>query len=207
MPTRTDRVLKRYVRSRVDGHTIILVVHIRTSNHHIRAVADIKPIGVRAQRRARLVVDGHVGNGQPVRIVNRHGLHRRVIKVQVRDGRVGQIVRVEELGLGHAAVGALAVPVVRAVAVEDRAGRARDGDAGAFDLEQGSVPLRVGPGGRALEDDLGLGVSCVGMIGGMVKLSTHSSVLFHVGKVQCHPGGHTQGGQDDSGTILLGDAG
>lgn len=75
--------------------------------------------------------------------------------MQAVDGRVGQVVRVKELGLGHAAAAPFAVPPAGPVRVEVRARGARDGDARAFDLEEGAVPFCVAPGCFAFEDDLG----------------------------------------------------
>ena len=79
------------------------------------------------------VVHRQAGHGEVGRAVDRHELHGRVEHVEVRDGAVGQVVRVEELGLGLAAVRALAVPPLRAVAVEFVVAGAGDLDAGAGD--------------------------------------------------------------------------
>lgn len=145
MSTRADRVLDRDVRARVDGHAVILVVDIGARDDDVGAIANVESVCVLAKGVARLVVDGHVGDGQAVGVVDRHGLNGRVVNVQVRDGRVCEVVRVEELGLGHAARAALAVPPVLAVAVEVGARGAFNGDAGAFDLEERAVPLGIFP--------------------------------------------------------------
>lgn len=63
--------------------------------------------------------------------VDVEGLDRRVLDVEVHDDRVGERVGVEELGLGFAAVAALAVPPGGTVAVDDVAGGALDLDVGA----------------------------------------------------------------------------
>lgn len=98
--------------------------------------------------------NSHVRDGEPVATIDGHGLDGSVLDVQVGDGRAGQVVGVEELGLGLAAVAALAVPPPGAVGVEVRARGALDRDLLALDLEERAVPLFVAPGRLALEDDL-----------------------------------------------------
>lgn len=63
-------------------------------------------------------------------------------------------MRVEELGLGHAAGAALAVPVLGPAPIEDGPGRALDGDGLALDLQEGSGPFFVAPGCGTFENDL-----------------------------------------------------
>jgi hypothetical protein len=74
--------------------------------------------------------------------------------VKVGDGRVGQVVSVEELGLGDTTVAALAVPPTSTVRVQVGTTSTLDGDLGALDLQEGSVPFTVTPGSLTLEDDL-----------------------------------------------------
>lgn len=143
-------------RARVDSNTIILVIHIRPSNHHIGATSNIKPIGILATARiSSRVVDRHSRHRQPTGTIDADSLDRCVLDVQIRDGRVRQAVRIEELGLRLAAAAALTVPPARAVRVEVRAGRAGDGDACTFDLEEWAVPFFVAPGCFAFKNDLG----------------------------------------------------
>jgi hypothetical protein len=63
-------------------------------------------------------------------------------------------VGVHELGLGLAAVGALAVPPAGALAVNHGAGVLLDGDVLAAEADQGAAPLFVAECGGAFEDDL-----------------------------------------------------
>jgi len=70
-------------------------------------------------------------------------------------GRSGQAVGVEELGLGLAAVAALAVPPASTITVEDTAGSTSNGDRSTGDADEGAFPLLVAKGGGTLEDDVG----------------------------------------------------
>lgn len=98
--------------------------------------------------------NSHVRNRKSVAAIDGNGLYGRVLDVQVGNGRVRQVVGVEELGLGLAAVGALSVPPSGTVGVEVGAGRAFNGDLVALDLQKRAIPLLVAPSGLALEDDL-----------------------------------------------------
>lgn len=60
---------------------------------------------------------------------------------------------IEELGLGLAAVAALAVPPAGTATVQNSA-RSIDGDVGAGDGDEGTGPFFVAEGGGAFEDDL-----------------------------------------------------
>lgn len=99
------------------------------------------------------IVDGHARDSQAIAAVNANGLHRRVLDVEVGDGRVDQIVGVEKFGLGHATV-PLAVPPCSTVAVKIGAAGPGDSNACAADLEQWAVPFFEGPGRFTLKDDL-----------------------------------------------------
>lgn len=140
--------------SRVDSNAVILVITIRTRNDNIGRAPDVEAVGVLALAVTGRVVDGHVGNGKPVRAVDTDGLDGRILDVQVGDGRAGEVMRVKELGLRHAARATLAIPILGTTAVEDGTGCSLDGDGLALDLQERSVPLFVAPGCRALEDDL-----------------------------------------------------
>lgn len=154
MTTRANRVLDCDVCARVDSHAIILVINIRTRNDNIGTITNIESVRIHTERITRNIVDGHVRDRETIGAINRDSLNRRVVDVQIRNGRVGKVVCIKEFGLGHAARAALAVPVVLTIAVEDGARGTFDGDAVAFDLEQGAIPLGVFPGGLALKNDL-----------------------------------------------------
>lgn len=149
-----ERMNRGTYRSRVDSNAIILIVHIRSSNDHIATRPNIESIRILAQTVSRRVINRHARNGQAIHPVDGNSLDGRVLDVQVRNRRVGQVVRIKELGLGHAAAAAFAIPPARAVRVEVRPRGARDGDARAFDLQEGAVPFGVAPGCLAFEDDL-----------------------------------------------------
>lgn len=68
-------------------------------------------------------------------------------------------MRIEKLGLRLATVGALAVPVVRTVAIEDTARGALHGDVSSRDGNEWAVPFLIAEGGLTLEDDLRFSVS------------------------------------------------
>lgn len=140
--------------SRVDSNAVILIITVRTGDHNIRRATNVETIGVLALAGPGRVVDGHAGDGKPVRAVDADGLDGRVLDVKVGDGRGGEVVRVEELGLRHAAGAALTVPVLGPAAVEDGPRRALDGDGLAPDLQEWTCPLFVAPGRGALEDNL-----------------------------------------------------
>lgn len=216
MASRTDRVLKRDVRARVDRNTIILVVDVCAGDDHVRAGADIKAIGVLTEGISSLVVDGHAGDGQSVRIVDRDSLHGGVLDVKVCDGRVCKIMGVEELGLRDASRPSFAVPPKCPVAIQIGSRGARDFDSGTFDLQKRPAPFGVGPGGFTFENDLESVLVVrlewrARMGGGRSRSSSsksaHGSIILEIRQVQRHPGGHTQGGQDDGRTALLRDTG
>jgi hypothetical protein len=105
------------------------------------------------------VINRHIGDSQPITPVDAHSLHGRVLNVQVRNRRVGQVVRVEEFRLGFAAVASLGIPPARAVGVELCARGAFDCYAVAFDLEEWAGPFFVAPGRGSFEDDLNMAVN------------------------------------------------
>ena len=153
--TRAGTAAERDGGTRIDGNAVVLVVDLSASDDHIGALANVEAICVVTTRIVTGgVVNGHVGDGQPIATVDTDGLDGGVLNVEVLDGRVGQIVGVEELGLGNAAVGALTIPPAGSVGVQLGPIGAPDGDAVALDLEQRSIPLLVLPRGGALEDDL-----------------------------------------------------
>lgn len=140
--------------ARVDGNAVILVLDGRAADVHPGTLADVEPVGVvPAVVIAIRVVDGDVDQVEVGRL-DTDGLHRGVLDGQPGDGRVLKAVRVHELWLGLAAVGALAVPPAGALAVNDSAGVLLDGDVLAAEADQGAAPLFVAEGGGAFEDDL-----------------------------------------------------
>lgn len=100
------------------------------------------------------VVVGDVNDVEVGCRVDAHELNWRVLDVQALDGGLLHGVGVEELGLGLATVRALAVPPLGAVAIDNVARGAGDGDVSAGDRDQGAFPLLVAEGSGTLEDDL-----------------------------------------------------
>lgn len=138
----------------VDSQTVILVLHNGIADGDPAAVADIKSISVVATIAIAVgVVDGDMIQHQVVSL-DTEGLHRGVLDIEAGDARVIQAVRVEELGLGLAAVCALGVPPPRSVAVNDVAGFARHLDVLSGHPDQRALPFFVPEGGLALENDL-----------------------------------------------------
>ena len=123
------------VSARVDGNAIILVLDNTVLNGNARRRANVEAIGVVAFRGAGAVVDGHTGDGDAVGFDGER-LDRRVEEGDALDGTLVHAVGLEEFGLGLAAVGAFAVPVLRALAVEGAG--AFDGYGGAGDGDEGS---------------------------------------------------------------------
>ena len=100
------------------------------------------------------VVDGDVVEDQVVGL-NTEALDGGVLDVETGDGRVVQRVGVEELRLGLAAVGSLAVPPAGTATVDDMAGSTVDLDVLTGEADEGTLPLLVTEGGLTLEGDLG----------------------------------------------------
>lgn len=82
------------------------------------------------------------------------GLHGSVLDIEAGDTRVVQVVSIEELGLGLAAIGALAVPPARTATVDDVVRCSANGDVRSGDTDEGAVPLLVSEGSLAAEDNL-----------------------------------------------------
>lgn len=74
---------------RIDSNAVILVITVRTGDDNIRRAPNVEAVSVLALAIASRVVDGHAGDGKPVRIVDADGLDGRVLDVQVGDGRGG----------------------------------------------------------------------------------------------------------------------
>lgn len=140
----------------VDGQAVILVVHDGARDVDVLGRADVKGIGVVAKR-ARVTGRVVVGNVNDVEVggrVDAHELDGRVLDAEALDGGLLHGVGVEELGLGLASVGALAVPPLGAIAINDVARGAGDSDVSSGDRDQWSLPLLVSEGSGTLEDDL-----------------------------------------------------
>lgn len=74
-------------RARVDSNAVILVVHLGSADHDIRARADVKTIGiVSASTITSAVVNRHASNRQTLDTVDADGLNGRVLDIQVGDG-------------------------------------------------------------------------------------------------------------------------
>ena len=145
------------VGTRVDGEAVVLVLDVCVGDGDARRGADVEGIGVVAAvgHIASRVIDGDVVKGEVGSTVDAEALDRGVLDIQVGDGGLLHGVGIEELGLGLAAVGALAVPPLGAIAVDDMSRCSLDGDLGARDGDQGTGPLLVAEGGGTLEDDGG----------------------------------------------------
>lgn len=83
-------------------------------------------------------------------------LHGGVLDGQARDSRVVQRVGIEELRLGLAAVGALAIPPAGTIGVDDGAIGCLNGDTGSRDLDERATPLFVAESSGSLKEDLEL---------------------------------------------------
>lgn len=92
--------------------------------------------------------------------VDAHELNWRVLDVQALDGGLLQGVGVEELGLGLSRVGALAIPPLGTVAVNDVARGTSDSDVGSRYRDEWAFPLLVAKGSGTLEDDLAWRTKC-----------------------------------------------
>lgn len=99
------------------------------------------------------VVDCDTVQDQVIRL-NAEGLDGRVLNIQASDGRVIEIVGIEELWLGLSTIGSLAVPPALSTAVDGVVGSTGNDDVGAGDTDERSIPLLVAEGSLALEDDL-----------------------------------------------------
>ena len=144
--------------ARVHGQTVILVLHNGVADGNPAAVTDIKSIGVVATIVIAIgVVDGDMVQHQVVSL-DTEGLHGGVLDIEAGDARVIQAVRVEELGLGLAAVGALGIPPPRSITVDNVSGFTGHLDVLSGHPDQRALPFLVSEGGLALEDDLWLSV-------------------------------------------------
>ena len=154
MAARAGSTSEGDISSRVDRKTIVLVHDVRASDGNASAVTDVKRVGVVAtQGITGRVINSDVSQGQVGGAVDGKDLDGGVLDREAGDGRRDHAVGVEELGFRLAAVAALTVPVIRAIAVQSRAG-ALDGNVCARDGDERTGPFFVAEGGGAFEDDL-----------------------------------------------------
>lgn len=119
------------------------------------AGADVESVSVVAALGISVgVVDGDSTDSQLLGAADAEDLRGGILDEDVLNLGVGQAVGVEELGLGLAAVAALAVPPAGTISVELRACGALDGDGGSGDGDEGTFPFLVAEGGDSFEDDL-----------------------------------------------------
>jgi hypothetical protein len=96
--------LKTYC-SRVDSNAVILIVDFSSVNDDVRAGSDIEAIGiVTTCTVTSRIINRHTGDGKAIATSNTNSLDRGVLDVQVGNGRRGECVRCEELGLRFAAI-------------------------------------------------------------------------------------------------------
>lgn len=146
----------------VDGQAVILVLHDGSRDVDVLGRANVKGVSVVAER-ARVtsrVVVGHINDVEVSGRVDAHELDWRVLDVQALDVGLLQGVGVEELGLGLATVGALAIPPLGTVAINHVARSTGDGDVSSGDGDERTFPLLVTERSGTLEDDLALKENC-----------------------------------------------
>jgi hypothetical protein len=134
-----------------------LVVNVGTSNSDTGGRTNIESISVVALVLAITsgVVNGNAIKSELLGAVDGEDLDGRILDLDVLDLRVGHLVGVEELGLGLATVGTLAIPPSATLAVNDGARSTDDGDVVSRDRNERTTPLLVTKGGGALEGDGG----------------------------------------------------
>lgn len=140
-------------RSRVDGETVILVVHGGTVNVDVGARADIEGVGVVALCGTSGVIDGNISDVQVVRL-DAEALDGGVVDLEAGDGRGVQLVGVEELGLCLSTIATLAIPPAGSVSVNLGTGCLLDFDVGSGHGDERTLPLLVAESGLTREDDL-----------------------------------------------------
>lgn len=101
-----------------------------------------------------LVVDGHIGDSEPITAIDANSLNGGVLNVKIGDSRISKIMGIKEFGLSHATVAAFTVPPTSSVGVEISTAGTLDGDTSTGDLEEGTIPFLISPSGLTLEDHL-----------------------------------------------------
>jgi len=142
-------------RSGVYSDTVVLIVHIRSTDMHVAAVTNVESIRIVPSLAVSSgVVYGHIRNGQTITPTDADRMDRRILDMQVCNGRVGEAVRREELGLRLPSVTALAVPPPRTLWIQNRPRRALNGNPTALNGKERPNPFLVTPCSFALKDDL-----------------------------------------------------
>jgi hypothetical protein len=100
------------------------------------------------------IVDSDSIQSKAVGPIDAEDLDGGVLDRDVLDLGVDQLVSIEELGLGLAAVGSLSVPPAGTVSVENRTGGSLDSNVSSGDRDQRTGPFFVTEGSFSLEDDL-----------------------------------------------------
>lgn len=107
--------------ARVDSQAVVLVLDVGIADGDVGTLANVEGIGVVATIGITVgVVDGNLVEDHVVAL-HAESLDGGILDVQAGDGRVRQLVGVEELGLIFAAVGSLSVPPPGSVTVDDMA--------------------------------------------------------------------------------------
>lgn len=102
---------------RINSQTIVLIPHNRIYNLDPRTFPNIERIGIMSTLRISIrIIDRDISQDQPIRLDTKH-MNRGVLDRDAADTRRVEVMRVEELGLRHAVVAALAVPPAGSVAV------------------------------------------------------------------------------------------
>ena len=145
------------VGARVDGEAVVLVLDVGVGDGDAAGAADVESVSVVASvgHVTGGVVDGDVVEGEASGTVDRETLNRGVLDVQVVDRGRGHGVGSEEFGLLLATVGALAVPPLRTVTVDNVTRSTVDGDLVTRDGDKRTRPLLVAEAGGTLESDGG----------------------------------------------------
>lgn len=156
-----------------------------------------------------LIVNRHAIDGQSIAAIDTDGLNGSVLDVEVvNNGRAGQTMGSEELGLGLATVTSLPIPPAGTVGVELRTAGTGDSDILALDLQHRTCPLLVAPSGGTLEDNLN--ESSKSLFEQRDFRSTRRSYMgsiVHVAQVQWDARGDSHVGENDSCAGLLRSAG
>lgn len=187
-------------RAGVNGQAVVLVLDNSVTDGHAVTLADIKGIRVVAAIVITVrVVDVDTIQDDVVGL-DAKGLHGRVLDIEAGNGRVVQVVGIEELGLGLTPVGTLAIPPARTAAVDGVVGCSADDNVRSSDTDKRAFPLLVSKGGFAVEDDL---LPKLDSVPGYNGLESHLGPVLEVRKVQRLTSRHLDIVQHDRGARLL----
>lgn len=164
-----------------------LVVASSICDGHAIRLGDVKAVSVgTAVVITVLAVDGDRAQCKSVGTVDGEDLVWRVKYADTGNFRIGQVMGLEELGLGDTII-ALSVPPQSTLAVKLMTVGTLNGDGGSGHGEERTFPLIVVPSGGSLENDHG--------------------AIREVSKVQSCAGGDRQSREGDGGTVGLGGGG